>query len=83
MSFAGYFPVCILLSALTAFFLQTCPTVFWLDEEKIVFLERGPKSYFLNHLADSARRHLKLKLESIKWRKKRYDMPVKSYSDIK
>ena len=36
MSLAGYFPVCILLSAFPAFFLQTCQTVFWLDEEKIV-----------------------------------------------
>ena len=36
MSFAGYFPVCILLSAFPAFLLQTCQTVFWLDEEKII-----------------------------------------------
>ena len=39
MSFAGYFPVCILLSAFPAFFLQTCPTVFWLDEKIIVFFQ--------------------------------------------
>ena len=30
-----YFPVCILLSAFPAFFLQTCQTVLWLDEEII------------------------------------------------
>ena len=31
-----FLSVCILLSAFPAFFLQTCPTIFWLDEEIIV-----------------------------------------------
>ena len=42
------------------------------------------KVYFLNHLADSARRRLKRKLLSIQPRKKMsmYVVPIKSYSDF-
>ena len=82
MSSAGYFPVCILLSAFPAFFLQACPTVFWLDEEIICFFRTRPEILLSEPLADLARRHIKLNLKSIKWRKKRYDIPVKSYRDI-
>ena len=32
------------------------------DKERTFFHERGPKPYFLDHLADSARRQLKRKL---------------------
>ena len=40
----------------------------YLDEIKneLFFKKRDPKSYFLNHLADSARRRLKRKLLSIR-----------------
>ena len=54
------------------------------------FQERCQRSYFLNHLADSARRRRKRKLLSIRSRKnnRKYkisvcDMPIKSYSDFK
>ena len=51
-------------------------------KNELLFYERVPKSHFSNHLADSARRRLKRKLFSIRSRKKKkkYDVPSKSYS---
>ena len=56
-------------------------------KNEFFFYERGPKSYFLKHLADSARRRLKRKLLSTRSRvikkKKMYNVPIKSYSGFK
>ena len=58
-----------------------------IENTNLFFYERSPKSYFLNHLADSAWRRLKRNLLSIRSReiknKKMYDIPMKNYSDFK
>ena len=50
------------------------------------FFKQGTKSYFLNHLGDSARRRFKRKLlphNHVKNKSKNVHVPIKSYSGLK